>query len=1115
MKKQRHWLDLAEYASLVSLGVGSVASFVSSQALFASAPLSLLVLLNLANRRRFEQQMRLNTSMAVHDMDQKLAKNVELLNQQVMALPSPEAMGSLKKSLLVKNRENVEQLSAEIASIQREMIERVNVLEHQNLGAFRQDLVQIRTQHNQLCDSVAYLTAQLNELTTSNRMDDLEGAIARLRNDTSKIRDNLQNLADQTRPSLNSLQDQINYLNRQLQKLPPPFDSSALRQEVTELIRVVADLVPKRDWNNLLSEVRTLQEQQENRNQAEETLRRKIQELNQQIQGRPVKANLTSLQNQINHLNRQLQKLPPPFDPSSLKREVAELMKAVASLVPKRDWNALVAQIKMLQQQQEFQKQIESTLSHELQELSRQIQLGSVLPPSVIVAAGEFDQPPTEVVAEVELAQPQQEFQSRIEDILNWELQSLDRQLQSLPNNPQLHVQVEALIYRELLEINQQLRSFPSEPHYELVFDFKSTVPQSAGGISASRAVLEEALALTTERLILIWPWSSQCILDDVLLQKLEAFLTRGGQLDLGWCHMAHRNDERFLHPINQRWSISPMQQGLQTTLQKLLQLKRTNPNQFQFKILGTGENFLVSDRSFVVLGIDEALTATTVFPEMELKLRTDDDEVIQQCIQRFEDPVLHSNDVSAYWNRAVTRYDLGDREGALADFNQVLAVNPDDAIAYNYRGLVLYDLNRAAEALADFNRSLELNPHQIHAYCNRGFVRSEQGDQLGAIADYSLALQNQPTSAIAYFYRGMACQKYNDPLAAVTDFSEAIRLEPDLPIGYYYRGQSYQKLENIQGAIADFERAAKLFTQRGNKTNAQKALRSLAKLRQLQAQLPPPEPTHVASPSLNPESLVALFESSGFTAETNGTSAAVTPVQALALEMTDSSFNHQVNQSEPSSELSSEPTNTSEASEPEVEPEVEPEPNVTSEPVVLGEPIPQPTPIVLGEPISQSEPAVLLEPVLQAAELETVTEPFYTEADLTEANAQRRGYFISPEEETLHEWPEEPEAIAQNIPQEPFQEDVTDPVPPADASAQPESEPEGEAVSVAPPDDEGLTTIETLSSYFYSNGSTAGTNGTVFVAKSADATTVFNPDVSLPLGDRQDETLADFCKRF
>jgi hypothetical protein len=93
--KKRHWLDLAEYASLLGLGVGSVASFLSTQFLYTSAPLSLLVLLNLANRRRLEQVNEQNTTIALAAVDQRFTRQVELLNQQVQALPTVEQVGSL------------------------------------------------------------------------------------------------------------------------------------------------------------------------------------------------------------------------------------------------------------------------------------------------------------------------------------------------------------------------------------------------------------------------------------------------------------------------------------------------------------------------------------------------------------------------------------------------------------------------------------------------------------------------------------------------------------------------------------------------------------------------------------------------------------------------------------------------------------------------------------------------------------------------------------------------------------------------------------------------------------------------------------------------------------
>jgi hypothetical protein len=581
--KNRSWFDFAEYASLVGLGVGTVAASVSSQLLYTSAPLSLVLVLNLINRRRLIQLGEQNRAIAVHELDQKLSKNMELLNQQVADLPTPETLGSVKKSLLIKNREVFERLSQDISTVQKELQERLDPIEQQNLGNVRRDLGTLQDQYRNVNDLITQLNARIQELSTSDRVEDLDRLIARLRADTDQLRNGLQNLSDQTRPTLTSLQEQVNHLNRQFQKLPPPFDSTALKQEVAELIRVVADLVPKRDWSNLVTEMQALHQQQESHSQNEESLRRKLQELSQQLQSRPAKSSLTSLQNQINHLNRQFQKLPPPFDPSSLKQEVAELIRVVADRVPKHDWNALVIQLKALQKQQVFQSQVEETLRRELREINRQVQ--------AFVAQTEVAQAPTNAAAakaeDLIILQPQRQFQARIEETLQRELEAIGQQLQSLPSGPQLQRQIEDTLRRELQEINQQLRSFPSDPHYELVFDFKSSLTEEAstssasasahGSAHSSRAVLEEALAVTQERLILIWPWSSQCVLDEALFEQIDGFLAQGRQLDLGWCHQAER-EHRFIQSINQRWAIQPRQKELQATLQRLLRLKQTYP---------------------------------------------------------------------------------------------------------------------------------------------------------------------------------------------------------------------------------------------------------------------------------------------------------------------------------------------------------------------------------------------------------------------------------------------------------------------------------------------------------------------------------------------------------
>ena len=60
----------------------------------------------------------------------------------------------------------------------------------------------------------------------------------------------------------------------------------------------------------------------------------------------------------------------------------------------------------------------------------------------------------------------------------------------------------------------------------------------------------------------------------------------------------------------------------------------------------------------------------------------------------------------------------------------------------YNSRGLAKETKGDHDGAIADYNRAIELDPKQPRAYMNRGFAKQANGDVDGAIADYNRALE-------------------------------------------------------------------------------------------------------------------------------------------------------------------------------------------------------------------------------------------------------------------------------------------------------------------------------------------------------------------------------------
>src|SRR5213592_1174719 len=131
--------------------------------------------------------------------------------------------------------------------------------------------------------------------------------------------------------------------------------------------------------------------------------------------------------------------------------------------------------------------------------------------------------------------------------------------------------------------------------------------------------------------------------------------------------------------------------------------------------------------------------------------------------------------------NRGIEKGKNGDLDGAIADFDRAIKLNPKDDAPYYNRAQARRLKKDTPGAIADYTRAIELGSTNPAAYNNRGNARAEKNDRDGAIADYTRAIELKPDYARAYYNRATTKKEKVDKAGAAADFKRAKELDPKL----------------------------------------------------------------------------------------------------------------------------------------------------------------------------------------------------------------------------------------------------------------------------------------------------------------------------------------------
>ena len=168
----------------------------------------------------------------------------------------------------------------------------------------------------------------------------------------------------------------------------------------------------------------------------------------------------------------------------------------------------------------------------------------------------------------------------------------------------------------------------------------------------------------------------------------------------------------------------------------------------------------------------------------------------------------LKPDHADAYNNRGKAKYKLGQHNAAIADYDIAIQLKPDHADAYNNRGKAKYKFKRYFAAITDYNITIRLKPDHADAYNNRGNVKHNLGQYDAAITDYNITIRLKPDHAEAYNSRGNAKHSLGQYDAAIADYNIAILLNSDYADAYNNRGRAKYKLGQYDAAIIDYDTA-------------------------------------------------------------------------------------------------------------------------------------------------------------------------------------------------------------------------------------------------------------------------------------------------------------------
>ncbi|MDF5717809.1 MAG: hypothetical protein PUP93_29075 [Rhizonema sp. NSF051] len=235
----RRLLEIAEYISLIGSVAGSLAAMVSGQIAYATAPMSLSILLNFVNRYQFQQQSQ-STNAVIHNTHQQILANIEAISSLALNQPAQASLSDVQQGLF--------NLKEEITATQIKL-DRFASLSVFDPQLINEEISRMTSHYTDLSEYINAFRQQLSTLLVSERVEALQTTLFELKAEITSQRTQFDNQSSTYNAfNIESIQDEFFILREQNTVLQEFLDALVYRMlsDGSLSSRVCSDDIEKR-----------------------------------------------------------------------------------------------------------------------------------------------------------------------------------------------------------------------------------------------------------------------------------------------------------------------------------------------------------------------------------------------------------------------------------------------------------------------------------------------------------------------------------------------------------------------------------------------------------------------------------------------------------------------------------------------------------------------------------------------------------------------------------------------------------------------------------------------------------------------------------------------------